>query len=203
MIVAILPKCMRSGSVPRRHVRLDRLHQPGELGYAASFLESVADNVDWTVEGTDPLCGRYLSKADFIAATFDRLAGVVVGGAVLEVRLRDRVRFSRQVMVKDELADTGTLGDSTNLADVSVKRGYPFEGGTCEAVPLQIAKVGHLMHQDVRTPGNPNQVVVDGGVAREDDRAIGRVEAEGEGGDRVAVHHRHGGDVNGSVFEDR
>jgi ketosteroid isomerase-like protein len=42
--------------------------------------------VDWTVEGTHALCGWYRSKADIVAATFDRLHGVLVGGATLEVR---------------------------------------------------------------------------------------------------------------------
>ena len=50
------------------------------------FSDHVADDVDWTVEGTHALCGRYRSKADFIAATFDRLHGVLVGGAMLKVR---------------------------------------------------------------------------------------------------------------------
>ena len=50
------------------------------------FWDRVADDVDWTVEGTHALCGRYRSKADFIAATFDRLHGVLVGGAKLKVR---------------------------------------------------------------------------------------------------------------------
>ena len=51
-----------------------------------AFWARVADDVDWTVEGTHALCGRYRSKADFIAATFDRLRGVLVGGATLKVR---------------------------------------------------------------------------------------------------------------------
>jgi uncharacterized protein len=50
------------------------------------FWDQVADDVDWTVEGTHALCGRYRTKADFIAATFDRLRGVLVGGAMLKVR---------------------------------------------------------------------------------------------------------------------
>jgi uncharacterized protein len=47
------------------------------------FWDRVADDVDWTVEGTHALCGRYRSKADFINATFTRLAGVLEGGATL------------------------------------------------------------------------------------------------------------------------
>ena len=50
------------------------------------FWAQVADDVDWTVEGTHALCGRYRSKADFLAATFNRLHGVLVGGAALKVQ---------------------------------------------------------------------------------------------------------------------
>jgi uncharacterized protein len=37
------------------------------------FWAQLADNVDWTVEGTHALCGRYRSKAEFIAATLPAL----------------------------------------------------------------------------------------------------------------------------------
>jgi ketosteroid isomerase-like protein len=36
-------------------------------------------------EGTHPLAGRYHSKAEFVEATFTRLAGVLPGGVKLEV----------------------------------------------------------------------------------------------------------------------
>ena len=50
------------------------------------FWDRVADDVDWTVEGTHPLAGHYHDKAQFIAATFARLAGQAVpGGVKLEV----------------------------------------------------------------------------------------------------------------------
>jgi ketosteroid isomerase-like protein len=46
----------------------------------------VADDVDWTVEGTHPLAGHYHDKAQFIEATFARLAAEAVpGGVKLEV----------------------------------------------------------------------------------------------------------------------
>jgi uncharacterized protein len=45
----------------------------------------VADDVDWTVEGTHPLAGRYRGKDEFTAATFDRLARVLEGGVKLTV----------------------------------------------------------------------------------------------------------------------
>ncbi|HEX4588069.1 MAG TPA: nuclear transport factor 2 family protein [Mycobacterium sp.] len=49
------------------------------------FWDRVADDVDWTVEGTHPLAGRYHSKSEFVAATFTRLAGVLTGGVKLDV----------------------------------------------------------------------------------------------------------------------
>ena len=38
-----------------------------ESGSGDRFFGHVADDVDWTVEGTHPLAGRYLSKDDFQA----------------------------------------------------------------------------------------------------------------------------------------
>jgi ketosteroid isomerase-like protein len=49
------------------------------------FWACVADDVDWTVQGTHPLAGRYADKTTFIHATFNRLAGVLPGGVRLEV----------------------------------------------------------------------------------------------------------------------
>src|ERR1700722_10182040 len=56
-----------------------------EHGDGAAFFAHVADNVDWTVMGTHPLAGHYLSKADFIAGTFAKLGQVLPQGAQLHV----------------------------------------------------------------------------------------------------------------------
>jgi uncharacterized protein len=40
------------------------------------FWARIAEDVDWTVEGTHTLASRYRGKHDFIKATFDRLDGV-------------------------------------------------------------------------------------------------------------------------------
>jgi ketosteroid isomerase-like protein len=37
-----------------------------ETGDGTAFFEHVADDVDWTVMGTHPLAGHYLSKKAFI-----------------------------------------------------------------------------------------------------------------------------------------
>ena len=46
----------------------------------------VADDVDWTVEGTHPLAGSYHDKRQFLEATFTRLQGVLREGVKLEVK---------------------------------------------------------------------------------------------------------------------
>ncbi len=56
-----------------------------ERGDGAGFFAHVADDVDWTVMGSHPLAGHYLSKTAFIAGTFAKLAKVLPGGAQLTV----------------------------------------------------------------------------------------------------------------------
>ena len=54
-----------------------------ENGDGADFFKHVADNVDWTVMGTHPLAGHYLSKKAFIEGTFNKLGKVLPNGAQL------------------------------------------------------------------------------------------------------------------------
>ncbi len=56
-----------------------------ENGDGAEFFTHVADSVDWTVEGSHPLAGRYHSKADFLAHTFEKLGKVLPQGTQLHV----------------------------------------------------------------------------------------------------------------------
>jgi uncharacterized protein len=56
-----------------------------ESGNGAEFFAHVADDVDWTVEGTHPLAGHYHSKADFRAHTFEKLDKVLPQGTELHV----------------------------------------------------------------------------------------------------------------------
>jgi uncharacterized protein len=56
-----------------------------ESGDGAAFFEHVADDVDWTVMGTHPLAGHYLSKKAFREGTFTKLGQVLTGGAQLHV----------------------------------------------------------------------------------------------------------------------
>jgi uncharacterized protein len=52
----------------------------------SAFWARVADDVDWTVEGTHPLAGRYRNKTQVLESTFTRLAGVLPAGVKLEVK---------------------------------------------------------------------------------------------------------------------
>jgi ketosteroid isomerase-like protein len=56
-----------------------------ESGNGAAFFAHVADDVDWTVEGTHPLAGHYHGKADFQDHTFRKLEKVLSNGAQLHV----------------------------------------------------------------------------------------------------------------------
>jgi ketosteroid isomerase-like protein len=55
------------------------------VGNGGKFFSHVADDVDWTVEGTHPLAGHYHSKADFLSHTFEKLAKVLPQGTQLQV----------------------------------------------------------------------------------------------------------------------
>ena len=65
--------------------KVRRLFSYLESGSGDKFFEHVADDVDWTVEGTHPLAGHYSSKADFHAHTFARLNKILPGGTQLHV----------------------------------------------------------------------------------------------------------------------
>ena len=56
-----------------------------ERGDGQKFFAHVADDVDWTVEGTHPHAGHYHSKADFVSHTFEKLNKVLPQGAELYV----------------------------------------------------------------------------------------------------------------------
>jgi uncharacterized protein len=67
----------------RRASLFAKLQEPGTQ---RDFWAHVADDVDWTVEGTHPLAGRYRSKDEFVGATFSRLGGVLSDGVRLQVK---------------------------------------------------------------------------------------------------------------------
>jgi hypothetical protein len=66
----------------------DKLQDPATQ---PQFWDRVADDVDWTVQGTHPIARRYHNKAQFIEATITRLTKQAVpGGVKLEVTHLDR-----------------------------------------------------------------------------------------------------------------
>jgi uncharacterized protein len=87
-----------------------------ENGDGADFFEHVDENVDWTVEGTHPLAGRYQSKSEFIAGTFDKLGKVLLEGAQLHVE---------HMLVKDDHA----VVELHSLA--TAKNGWRFDNRYC------------------------------------------------------------------------
>ena len=52
----------------------------------SAFFDRVADDVDWTVEGTHPLAGRFTSRTAYLDATFSRLTPLMREGTHLEVQ---------------------------------------------------------------------------------------------------------------------
>jgi ketosteroid isomerase-like protein len=65
------------------HERVREIFKGLESGEGAAFFQHVAENVDWTVMGTHPLAGHYLSKETFIEGTFAKLGQVLPHGAQL------------------------------------------------------------------------------------------------------------------------
>lgn len=66
-------------------VEVEELFGHLETDDSEKFFKHVADDVRWTVMGTHPLAGVYLSKEDFIQHTFGRLNELLVGGVSLKV----------------------------------------------------------------------------------------------------------------------
>jgi ketosteroid isomerase-like protein len=65
------------------HERVREIFKGLEKGEGSAFFQHVAENVDWTVMGTHPLAGHYLSKEAFIEGTFAKLGQVLPHGAQL------------------------------------------------------------------------------------------------------------------------
>src|SRR5580698_2616761 len=68
-----------------RDDRIELFSKLQNVNTQPEFWARVSDNVDWTVEGTHPLAGRYFTKAGFLSATFARLGHVLPGGVKLRL----------------------------------------------------------------------------------------------------------------------
>jgi uncharacterized protein len=80
------------------------------------FWQRVADDVDWTVEGTHPLAGRYRDKDAFTKATFERLGPL----------MRDGVRLRLEHLHVD-----GDTAVAELAAHATTAEGAPFENRYC------------------------------------------------------------------------
>jgi ketosteroid isomerase-like protein len=90
-----------------------------ESGDGAAFFDRVADDVDWTVMGTHPLAGHYLSKRAFTAGTFAKLGQVLPNGAQLH---------TEHVIVNDDEAVVELHSSAT------AKNGMRFDNRYCWVV---------------------------------------------------------------------
>jgi len=116
-----------------------------EHGDGDAFFAHVADDVDWTVMGTHPLAGRYRSKTDFKAATFEKLGKVLPEGARLRVT---------NAIVAGDTAVVELISDATARNGMRFDNHYcwvtRFDGGTIVEVRayLDSAKVAELFRQN-------------------------------------------------------
>jgi uncharacterized protein len=73
---------------------------------APAFFDRVADDVNWTVMGTHPLAGTYMSKTSFARATFDRLTPLMRSGVRLHLQ---RLFIDGDTMIAELQARSTTL----------------------------------------------------------------------------------------------
>ena len=69
-----------------RQDRIELFDKLADPATTPEFFARVADDVNWTVEGTHPLAGTYASKDEFTAATFHRLTPIMRDGVRLQLQ---------------------------------------------------------------------------------------------------------------------
>jgi ketosteroid isomerase-like protein len=104
------------------HERVREIFKGLENGEGSAFFQHVAENVDWTVMGTHPLAGHYLSKKAFIEGTFAKLGQVLPYGAQLH---------TENVIVEGDQA----VVELHSLA--TAKNGMRFDNCYCWVVAFQ------------------------------------------------------------------
>jgi hypothetical protein len=104
------------------HESVRELFKGLENGKGSAFFQHVAENVDWTVMGTHPLAGHYLSKEAFIEGTFAKLGQVLPHGAQLH---------TENVIVEDNQA----VVELHSLA--TAENGMRFDNRYCWVVAFQ------------------------------------------------------------------
>lgn len=134
-------------AVNEDHLR--RVFRALENGHRRKFLDHVADNVDWIVEGAHSLVAHYRSKGDFLAGSFANR--IVPPGAQLVVD---------HVTVKDDEAVVELRSLATTKNGVRFDTRYcwvvHFAGGIIDQVRayLDSAMVARLFDEN-RNPTQP------------------------------------------------
>jgi uncharacterized protein len=100
-----------------------------ETGNRPAFLAAVHDDVDWTVMGTHPLAGHYTSKADFVAATYERLKRILVGDSMMTIT---------SVLMAGETAIVEMRGRAT------AKSGDPYNNVFCWICTFKDGKIAKV-----------------------------------------------------------
>lgn len=121
----------------------------------SAFFERVADDVDWTVQGTHPLAGRYTSKQAFTEATFGRLAPLMRDGTHLEVQ---------HLLLDGAVAVVELRALSTTLD------GAPYDNTLCWVCRFDSAEVGAVI---VEVRAYLDSAMVAWTVLRNEQRAVG------------------------------
>jgi ketosteroid isomerase-like protein len=97
-----------------------------ERGDSQPLFDAVADDVKWTIRGTNPLSGEYHGKQEFLEATYARLANV------LKEPVKPRVR---RIVVEDDLAVVEWRGRATSIAD------QPYDNDYCWIMRVADGKI--------------------------------------------------------------
>lgn len=97
-----------------------------ESGDGTAFFQHVDDDVDWTVMGTHPLAGHYLSKQAFREGTFAKLGKVLPHGTRLNVE---------HLLVHDDVAVVELRSSAT------AKNGMRFDNRYCWIVYFRRALI--------------------------------------------------------------
>jgi uncharacterized protein len=110
---------MQSSETHATRSLVERLFASYERDNSQQLFDHVADDVHWTITGTNPLSGEYRSKREFLEATYERLA------AVLKEPVQPRVR---RIIAEDDLAVVEWHGHATSIAD------RPYDNDYCRVI---------------------------------------------------------------------
>jgi uncharacterized protein len=99
-----------------------------EQAHRAAFFGHDADDVDCIVTGSHPLAGRYRSKKDFVAHTFEKLSQVFLSGPQMPLE---------QLLAKDDEAVVERRG-------ATAKSSFRFDNRYCRVVFFDANKIARV-----------------------------------------------------------